>query len=176
LFNVTTNAILGASIDVNNRAVFGASVAVASSGLRAAFAGNGFNMFTSGDTNGWEDIVIRSGTQNILATVGFNGDPADRGSFEPAITADGRFVAFASNASNLILGDAPGTDVFLRDLLNNNTVRINSTPSGGAATNAGAFSASITDDGRYVAFIDSAADIVAGDTNAFADAFVRDVQ
>ncbi len=175
LFNRSNGTVRGSSIDVNNRIVFGPFVALSENAQTVTFSGNSFSSFTLGDTNGWEDVVVRRNDQNILASLGANGEPADRGSFEPAITADGRFVAFVSNASNLVPNDGPGTDVFVRDLVSATTRRANSNRSGGAATNTSATSVSISDDGRYLAFVDVATDIVAGDTNGVADAFVRDL-
>ncbi len=86
-------------------------------------------------------------------------------SYYPSVSADGRYVAFASNASNLVPGDTNGsTDVFVRDRHAGTAERV-SVKSG---------SPSISADGRYVAFDSFASDLVPGDTNDAVDVFVHD--
>ena len=70
----------------------------------------------------------------------------------PSISADGRYVAFTSNASNLVAGDTNGaSDVFVRDLQTGAITRV-STDAGGAQGNDHSYSPAISADGRYVAF------------------------
>src|SRR5436190_5848928 len=81
-------------------------------------------------------------------------------SFEPAISADGRFVAFSSDATNLVGGDTNGTsDIFVRDRRTHKTRRV-SVSSAGAQGNDGSFSPSISADGRFVAFASDATNLV----------------
>src|SRR6266550_2391417 len=97
-------------------------------------------------------------------------------SFAPAISADGRFVAFSSAASSLVAGDTNGVDdVFVRDRQAGTTTRVSLAP-GGAEANGGSYSPSISADGRYVAFLSDATNLVAGDTNSVRDVFVFDRQ
>jgi Tol biopolymer transport system component len=94
----------------------------------------------------------------------------------PAISADGRYVAFVSDSENLVDGDENGTaDVFVRDTLENRTILISRSLSGGAA---GGYSVqpSISADGQVVAFTSSAPDLVAADSNETLDVFVHDVR
>jgi Tol biopolymer transport system component len=92
----------------------------------------------------------------------------------PAVSADGRYVAFESNATNLVTGDSNATtDVFVRDRVLGTTERV-SLGAGGAQANGGSSGASISADGRYVAFSSAATNLVAGDGNGQSDAFVRD--
>jgi len=96
------------------------------------------------------------------------------GSGSPSISADGRFVAFASAASNIVAGDTNGlTDIFVRDRLTRTTERV-SLSSGGQQGNAGSGSPAISADGRFVAFGSVASNLVANDTNNQSDVFVRD--
>ena len=97
------------------------------------------------------------------------------------VSADGRFVAFESNASNLITGDTNGaTDVFVRDTCigaamgcTPATMRVSVATDGSEADDLSAFP-SISDDGRFVAFTSLAGNLVPDDTNGAADVFVRD--
>src|SRR5687768_15225803 len=109
-------------------------------------------------------------------------DSGNNASSLPVVSADGRFVVFQSDASNLTADiDAnAATDIFVRDLVNGTTALV-SVATGVAATgNGSSFSTNvaISADGRYVAFESEATNLVAGvtDTNAVADVFVRDTQ
>lgn len=94
----------------------------------------------------------------------------------PAISADGRFIAFASSASDLVEGDTNNAvDVFLHDRQTGKTVRV-SVASGGTQGNGDSGTASISADGRFVAFESIADDLVENDTNRKSDVFVHDVQ
>src|SRR5205085_2668883 len=90
------------------------------------------------------------------------------------ISADGRYVTFASYASNLVSGDTNGTlDVFVRDRIGNQTRRV-SLAFDGAEANALSFWPAISADGHYVAFESAASNLVSNDTNGLIDIFVRD--
>jgi uncharacterized repeat protein (TIGR01451 family) len=92
-----------------------------------------------------------------------------------SISANGRYVAFSSNASNLVEGDTNGIrDIFIRDRFTSKTnlISVNST---GQQANADSWNASISADGKFVAFTSSAANLVSGDTNGFPDIFVRNL-
>src|SRR5256712_380330 len=107
-------------------------------------------------------------------SVDSHGAQGNGGSFDPAISADGRFVAFDSVASNLVAGDTNAAfDVFVRDRKTGKTRRV-SVDSHGAQGNGDSFDPAISADGRFVAFDSVASNLVAGDTNAASDVFVRD--
>jgi Tol biopolymer transport system component len=112
-------------------------------------------------------------------SVGKNKTQANRFSSPPSISTDGRFVAFASFASNLVPGDTnDATDVFVRDRQAGTTERV-SVSSSGAQNNdpaASSNSPDISADGRFVVFASDAVNLVAGDTNGVRDVFVRDRQ
>jgi Tol biopolymer transport system component len=108
---------------------------------------------------------------NLSGTGGGNGDSIPTG-----LSADGRYACFESSASDLVEGDTNGvTDVFVRDLASNLTVLVSVSLDGGAG-NGPSRSSVMTPDGRYVAFVSSATNLVAGDTNGISDVFVRDLQ
>jgi Tol biopolymer transport system component len=150
---------------------------ISADGRFVAFRSNATDLVPE-DTNGVRDIFVRDrqtgATRRVSvdsAGVEGNGDPD-----EPAMSADGRFVAFASSATNLVAADANATsDVFVHDLQMGVTERV-SVANGGAEADSGSNDASISADGRFVAFASGATNLVAGDTNGVSDIFVRDRQ
>ncbi len=94
----------------------------------------------------------------------------------PRYSRDGRFLVFSSSASNLTTNDANGIlrDVFLREIATGRTALISVNPSG-ASGNGDSFAPDISGDGRYIAYLSRASDLVDGDTNQVADVFVRDM-
>ncbi|GAA1576927.1 hypothetical protein GCM10009789_33110 [Kribbella sancticallisti] len=142
----------------------------------------GFNSGASnlvpGDTNGQADSFVHdrvTGTTELIS-VGLDGKPADNMSSPPSFTADGRYVVFNSDASNLVPGDTNGqTDIFRRDR-QTGVVDLVSTALDGGFGNGGSREQSISADGRYVAFVSDATNLVTDDVEFQRDAFVRDLQ
>lgn len=94
---------------------------------------------------------------------------------KPSISADGRYVVFASRGSNLVPGDNNNRqDVFLRDRVHGTTTRI-SLGVGGTEANGDSFAPMISADGKYVAFSSQASNLIGSDSNETTDAFVRDL-
>src|SRR5262249_33836990 len=94
----------------------------------------------------------------------------------PSLSADARFVAFLSYSSNLVPNDQGSIDIFVRDRSAGTTERV-SVDSAGHQANADSFTngtTHISADGRYVAFLSKASDLVAGDNNGKVDVFVHD--
>ncbi len=151
------------------------SASISADGRYVAFASDAVNLVAD-DTNGIRDVFVRdtvAGTTTRLSVDGA-GAQGNSTSYNPSISADGRYVAFYSNASNLVAGDTNGaTDVFVRDTVAGTTTRI-SVDGAGAQANSGSSAASISADGRYVAFSSDATNLVVGDTNGNSDVFVRD--
>jgi Tol biopolymer transport system component len=107
-------------------------------------------------------------------SVDSSGAEANGANDGPAVSADGRFVAFTSSASNLVAGDTNQTyDVFVHDRTTGTTERV-SVDSLGVEGNATSSVASISADGQVVAFHSSASNLVAGDSNGTYDVFVHD--
>ena len=107
------------------------------------------------------------------------GDGGDAQSAFASMSADGRYVAFESSASNLAADDDNGErDIFVRDLQTNATTLVSrrSALSGNGPANDGSFDAAISADGRYVAFESSADNLSTIDDNAVFNVFVRDLQ
>ncbi|HEX6595636.1 MAG TPA: hypothetical protein VF045_01785 [Acidimicrobiales bacterium] len=169
----STEIASAAPTEANGRS---SSPSVSVDGRFLAFGSASTNL-VSGDTNGVEDIFVRDrGTGATLrVSMSSGGAQANGNSYNPAISSNGNFVAFESDASNVVGGDTNGTrDIFRRDRSTGTTILV-SVSSGGAIGNGLSSGAAISSDGRYVAFSSSASNLVSGDTNAAGDIFIRDV-
>ena len=94
---------------------------------------------------------------------------------QPAISADGRYVAFSSDSNNLLSNDVNGLkDVFLKDM-QTGSVQLVSSNSTGMQGNEFAHRPSISGEGRYVAFESGASNLVANASNGVGDVFVKDL-
>jgi TolB protein len=147
--------------------------AISADGRYVAFVSAATNL-VRGDTNGVADVFVRDRRTGLTAraSVSDAGAQADGSSANPAISADGRFVAFASGASNLVPGDTTFTvDVFVRDRVAGTTSRISVSGTGGQS-DGDSFLPALSADGRDVAFLSSASNLVPGDTNSSLDVFV----
>jgi hypothetical protein len=145
-------------------------------GHLVAWASNSRNL-VDGDTNGFSDIFVRDlehgTTQRVSLTA--DGRQGNGNSYQPDLSADGRFVAFESSAGNLVPGDTNETrDVFVRDVLSGVTTRV-SVSSTGAQGQGDSYWPSISADGRYVAFETRARELVPNDVNyGYSDIVVHD--
>ena len=149
---------------------------VSADGRYVAFASDASNLVWS-DTNRATDVFVKDRlTGDVeMVSVDSDGEQGNSWSDKPSISEDGRYVAFASGASNLVAGDSSGTyDVFVHDRVTHATRRV-SVAVGDGDPNSWSDGPSISADGRYVAFESEASDLVAGDTNAKIDVFVRDL-
>jgi tricorn protease-like protein len=109
-------------------------------------------------------------------SVASDGTQADGSSFLPSISADGRYITFYSEASNLVPGDTNGmADIFVHDRQTGETSRV-SVASDGTQGNNHSFASSFSADARYVVFHSQASNLIPGDTNGTIDVFVRDRQ
>ena len=127
--------------------------------------------------NGWDDVYVRDRETGQTTAISLNtsGETGNHSSYQPEITDDGRYVAFESYATDLVSGDTTGSslDVFVRDRETGQTRRV-SVNEAGQQANGHAYGASITNNGRYVAFSSDASNLVAGDTNYVTDIFLQD--
>lgn len=152
-------------------------VSISSDGRYVAFD-SGASTLVAGDTNGWDDVFRKDLVTGEIVRVSVDsfGGEGNSNSGGVSMTPDGRYVAFFSYASDLVGGDTNGvSDVFRKDLQTGETVRV-SLDAQGAEGNAECPYASISSDGRYVAFQSSASNLVAGDTNVWPDIFRKDLQ
>jgi Tol biopolymer transport system component len=139
-----------------------------------SFASN----LAAGDVNGVQDVFVHDVQTGAttLESVDPVGNAGDGKSWQTSLSADGRWIAFASDATNLVGGDSNGEmDVFLRDRQTGVTV-LASVDSSGAQGNLFSSRPSLSADARHVAFDSAAGNLVAGDTNGHNDVFVRDMQ
>jgi len=174
--------------------------AISADGRFVAFASIAVNL-VPGDTNThrvrcvtdgttmldqfWQhDIFVRDRltqtTQRVSISTG--GEEANGGCYTPAISGDGRYVTFASVATNPVEGDTNGRrDIFVHDRLTGQTERVSLSSTGEQANDHSGgrgpdTRSPISADGRYVAFVSAASNLVPEDTNGMADIFLRDRQ
>jgi Tol biopolymer transport system component len=136
------------------------------------------------DTNTFEDVYVYDRLTSTLERVSLGPGNAqgNGGSRLPTISADGRFVAFASTATNLVSFDSNNvSDVFVRNRQTNTTTRVSMAPTGAggpgsAEANGASNDAEISADGSHVVFTSAATNLVGNDTNDRRDTFVVNVQ
>ena len=152
----------------------GRLLSISSDGRYVALA-NHAESLVPGDTNFSGDIFVHDRLSGTTERVSVDSAEAqsNSGSYDPSISADGRYVAFSSLASNLVPGDTNGwLDVFVRDRQRGTTTRV-SVDSARAQGNQESYSPSISADGRHVAFESFADNLVPWDTNGNWDCFLR---
>ena len=152
------------------------SHAISLDGRYVAFESRSTNLIPGGNL-GFEVFVHdRLTGQTELASVDSAGVEGDGASDDPTLSGDGRFVAFSSNATNLVPGDTNAVrDVFVHDRQTGRTTRV-SVSSSGAQGDHFSFVPRLAADGRFVVFSGLATTLVPGDTNADYDVFVHDRQ
>lgn len=156
-------------------------LSVSGDGRYVAFTSYATNL-VPGDVNEVPDVFVRDRqtgtTTRVSVTAG--GSESNGESYAPSLSADGRYVAFTSSASNLVSGDVNGVpDVYVRDRQTGTTTRV-SVGSGGEQGNGPSYQASISADGRVVAFNSEASNLVPSDRDNGcqyfpAETFVRDL-
>jgi len=153
--------------------------AISTNGVFVAFSSRSTDL-VAGDTNGHSDIFVRDRAAGTTERVSVDSNEAEATgghSLYPSISADGRFVAFSSKATNLVSGDTnAGSDVFVRDRMLGTTERVSvdsNEAQAGPGGDAGENSA-ISADGRFVAFESYAEGLTPGDVAGNQDIFVRD--
>ncbi|MDD1720003.1 MAG: hypothetical protein LUQ25_08090 [Methanoregulaceae archaeon] len=154
---------------------FSYNPAISSNGRYVAFESYATNLVDA-DTNIKGDVFVhdRQTGATTRVSVRSNGNQGNGDSYSPSISADGRYVAFESAATNLVAGDTNGAwDVFVHDRQTGATTRV-SVRSNGNQGNDDSYDPSISADGRFLAFYSGAANLVAGDTNGVYDVFVHD--
>ncbi len=145
------------------------SLGISADGRIIAFTSQASNL-VSGDTNEGQDVFVhdRETRETTRVSVASDGTQGDKGSFLPALSADGRYVAFASQANNFVSGNGAGLDVYVHDRETRQTTLV-------SATNAALMlSIAISADGFHVAFNTDAPNVVSGDTDSDFDVFVHD--
>ncbi|HZN13787.1 MAG TPA: hypothetical protein VFB78_05960 [Acidimicrobiales bacterium] len=150
------------------------SASLSAHGRYVAFVSAASTLVT-GDTNGALDVFVHDSRTETTTRVSLRSDghQANRDNSDPSISADGRYVAFYSKASNLVRGDTNDKwDAFVHDRRTGKTRRV-SVSSNGTQGNRASGWPFISRDGKYVAFQSNASNLVPHDTNSMYDLFVR---
>jgi Tol biopolymer transport system component len=132
------------------------------------------------DTNGHYDVFVRdlkAGTTTRVSVSSAGAQATGGDSRNAFISANGRFVAFASEAVDLVTGDSNALkDIFVHDLKTGETTRVSLNSAGVQVLDGESFRPTLSANGRIVAFGSSSTQLVAGDTNGQTDVFVRDTK
>ncbi len=171
--SVGTGGVQGES--VSDDGVDDIAPAISNDGRYVAFATRQHN-FVLNDNNVSFDVFLRDRQTDTttLVSVTTSGGVGVINSSSPAISGDGRYVAFATANPSMVADDTNGAhDIFVRDTVTNITTRASLANQGGQANDA-SIEPALSDDGRYVAFGSLATNLVSGDSNVERDVFVHD--
>ena len=183
-FTIGIDGYAGGTVRANTKGAendgdgFSQDGGMSADGRYVVFTSNSFDLIPGGSNGHFH--IYRRDTQTgetALVSADSSGVMGNSTSQKSSISADGRFVTFSSNATNLVTGDTNAQyDVFLKDMVLGTIVRV-STGSGGTQSLGGASDLSaVSSDGRYVVFDSAATNLVNGDTNTAVDVFLKDVQ
>ena len=170
---VTTRVSVGSGGEAN-----GASTkpTVSADGRWVTFVSSASNL-VAGDTNGVDDVFLHDTLTGTTTRVSLDsaGNQVNGASVAGAISPDGGFVALASDASNLVLGDTNGArDVFVKVLGSGLVVRV-SVSSSGVQANGNSFFPTVSWYGAEISFHTLASNLVPGDTNGLRDVYRHDL-
>jgi Tol biopolymer transport system component len=158
--------------------------AISADGRYVVFSSGADNL-VEGDTNGVGDVFVhdRRTGQTQLVSIASDGTQGNNGSIGSSISADGRYVAFRSDATNLVEGDTNGVaDCFMHDRMTGDTIRVSVASNGTQANNdcihyglwGMSYGPSISANGRYVTYHSNATNLVEGGTSGNENIFVYD--
>jgi PKD domain-containing protein/WD40 repeat protein len=156
-----------------------ASGSLSANGRYVVFMSNASNLGGGSAVQAYRHDRVSGVT--VAVSVAKSGNPSSAGGVSPSVSADGRFVAFASTASDLVDGDTNGLmDVFLRDMNTGTTAIVSATQTGqpgnqGSTLNGLPGAHHVSDDGRYVAFTSGATNLVATPNNGKQQVYVKDM-
>jgi Tol biopolymer transport system component len=177
VYDIFTGQVGLVSGGVDSRPVNGPSTspAMSADGRTIAFVSSATNLTSGTPKHVPEIFALTAGSPMRLISVGFGGVQPDADSSQPAISANGQYVVFTSDADNLVAGDDnASSDIFRADLLDGQITRV-SISSAGHQANGDSYNPSISANGQLISFTSNAANLVPGDHNHVADVFVRDV-
>ena len=180
-WNKTSRTIERSGEPVNGSSRHGT---ISADGRTVVFTSAATNVVDGPDANGTGEDVYRfdvpSGTLTRVSLAADGRQLADGSSFAPTVSADGRYVAFSSTApldgvaaAPLPRGSRPLVNVYVRDVTQSVTRRVSARPDG-ALPNGSSYDAAINGDGRWVAYVSDASDLVRDDGNRAADIFLFD--
>lgn len=151
---------------------------ISADGRFIAFASGATDLVLE-ETYGTGNIYVRDRQEGITTLVSVSADGSEGGdsySFRPQLSSDGTIIVYASEAENLGPVDTNGlTDVYVRDLVNGTTSLVTGNSAATDSANGASEEQALSGDGRFVAFLSEASDLVSTDTNSTWDVFVRDL-
>lgn len=169
LYDLQTNQVIWVSRGGNGASH---SPSISGDGRYVAFISEATNL-VQGDTNGQPDVFVFDRVTNTIRRLDPPNGQANGPALSVSISANGRYVAFESEANNWVPNDTNGvSDIFVYDLLTNAVVRITAR---GTQLNGASEDPSISDDGRFVAFVSRATNAVPQDRDATPDVYVADL-
>lgn len=152
------------------------NVSISATGRFVAFGSGASNLVPNGDANGGIFVRDRALGSTSLVSRARKGRKADGFSFAPVISANGRFVAFSSGATNLVVGDTnEANDIFVHDRRRGMTRRVSVASDGREADLESGSRLAISRDGRFVTFESVATNLVHNDRNDSSDIFLHDM-
>lgn len=160
----------GAAVPVATAALSQVSPVAGDFAQHSAISADGTRVAFEQHSAGRSDVLVRAGDGAAqTVSVARGGTPADGDSYAPTMSANGRLVAFSSDATNLVPNDTNGVrDVFVRDLRTGTTTRLTGA---GGQPDGPSTSPRLSADGRFLAFTSFAANLVPGDSNRQPDVF-----
>lgn len=182
LKDLSTGQVTMVNRDSNDKAVLlddhamSLGMSLSPDATKVVFSADGKSLVAN-DTNDTSDIFLKDLVSGKLTriSVGSNGQQADGANYSPVFSPDGKKVAFISNATNLVQGDiSHRTDILVKDLVTGQLTQV-STGSNGEQTNGDSFSPVFSPDGSKMLFSSTSSNLVAGDTNATQDIFIKDL-
>lgn len=176
--NLSTGAITRISVDSSGTEGNKGSgePSISQDGNLIAFTSNATNLVGS-DTNAVSDVFVRNISAGTTTRVSLNtsGTQGDKASYQPRISSNGAYVAFTSDATNLVGSDINAcSDVFVRNL-SAATTQVVSTSSSSTLGNRSSYSPDISQTGQYVVFQSRANNLIASDTNGYIDIFMKNL-
>jgi Tol biopolymer transport system component len=173
----TTRLVSLSSAGVQDADGFSDAPAISADGVFVVFRSTADDLVIPATTPGRSHVYrhnLLTGA-TVLVSVNTSGAEADSSSFSPSVSGDGRYVAFSSQATDLVIGDSNGLgDIFVRDLTLGVTTRVSVGP-GGVEANGGSTAPALSNDGGFVAFESLATNLAGADTNGFIDIYRRDI-
>ncbi len=163
-----------------NGSATGWPLSASADGRYVAFTSDADNLVPN-DTNKCQDVFVRdlaAGVTYLVSARTNTWTPGENSSVEPSISADGRYVAFTSYATNLVAGDAnKARDVFVRDLLTGATTLVSVNTNRTGPGTGDSYTPILSADGRRVLFRSTAKDLAPGlYASQSENLFCRDLQ
>lgn len=147
-------------------------------GAQVVFHSFATSLLANDDNGSFPDVFVHDieASETSVLSIDSDGEQTNGNSFHPAISQNGRWIAFQSDSFGLVSGISNNNiDIFLHDRLLGVTTRVSVSSSGGQS-NGDSKNASISDDGQYLVFESAATNLVDGDTNQADDIFLHDTQ